>query len=93
MKRTVSKILGTLIAVNVRTINKIIRSSIWYKLVIFLAMGYFLIGEIWNIFFHDDFMARTTLWIILLVAIAWILLSKVLNAIAKEGKKLMLDGG
>lgn len=84
MKRIISKILGTK---NVKPMGEKLMNSTLYKLVIFLAMGYTGIMCTWNILFHDDFLTRTTLWITLLVTIALVLLSKVLNAIVKEGKK------
>ena len=84
MKRIISKILGTK---NVKPMGEKLMNSTLYKLVIFLAMGYTLIIFAWNILFHDDFLTRTTLWITLLVTIALVLLSKVLDVIVKEGKK------
>ncbi len=97
MKRTVSKILGTFFAVidskvksilkNVKPVGEKIMSSIRYKLVSFFAMGYTLIACTWNIFFHDDFLRITPLWIILLITIAWILIGKVLNVIVEKDKK------
>lgn len=84
MKRIISKILGTK---NVKPMVEKLMNITLYKLVIFLAMGYTLIMCSWNILFHDDFLTRTTLWKTLIVTIALVLLSKVLNAIVKEGKK------
>ena len=84
MKRIISKILETK---NVKPMGEKLMNSTLYKLVIFLAMGYISIMTIWNILFHNDFLTRTTLWITLLVTMALVLLSKVLNAIVKEGKK------
>ena len=97
MKRTVSKILETLQEVidnkaklnlkNVKPVAEKIMNSTLYKSVSFLSMGYILIACTWNILFHDDFLTRRVLWIILFTTIIWIVISKLLNVMFEEGEK------
>lgn len=67
-------------------IEKIVNSFIYCLLYgISLIVGF--TGYMYDFFFHDDFIARTTLYIIFLVTMAWMSLSYLIDATVDEGKK------
>lgn len=101
MKQTLYRILETLLAVVERISTKVKRSakseklmvekivsSVLYKSICFVSTVTTAVGFVYNIFFLRDFQARTILYTIFLVAIAWVLLSKILRVKFVEGKKL-----
>lgn len=67
-------------------IEKIVNSFIYCLLYLISLMVAFT-GYMYDLFFHDDFIARTTLYSIFLVTMAWMLLILLIDATAFEGKK------
>ncbi len=67
-------------------IEKIVNNFI-YDLLSFITIMTAFTGVMYNLFFHDDFMARTTLYIVFLVMIVWSALSYIIRAIVIEGEK------
>ena len=66
--------------------TKIVNSSI-YNLLSFIACMTAFTGIMYKFFFYDDFMARTTLYIVFLFMIAYTFFSLVLKGIVIEKKR------
>lgn len=70
--------------------------SIPYMLLSIVALLTSFTGIMYKLFFHDDFMARTTIYIIYLIMIACVFLDRILGAIvvekSKRGKELAFAG-
>lgn len=70
--------------------------SMPYMLLSIVALLTSFTGIIYKLFFHDDFMARTTIYIVYLIMIACVFLDRILDLIvvekSKRGKKLIFAG-
>ncbi len=71
----------------IKPITEKIVNSFIYILLSFITLMVAFTGIMYKCFFHDDFIARTTLYIIYLVMIAWTALSRLIKATVVEGKK------
>ena len=71
----------------IKTNTKKIVSSFTYSLLSFIALMVAFTGSMYMCFFHDDFIARTTLYIIFLIIMAWVALSRLIKATVVEGMK------
>lgn len=71
----------------IKPITEKIVNSFIYILLSFIATIVVITGIMYKCFFHDDFIARTALYIIYLVMIAWMALSRLIKATVLDGKK------
>ena len=67
-------------------IEKIV-NSFWYELISFITTLAVFTGIMYKLFFHDDFMARTIMYVIFLVMIALTGLSRIIKATVIEKEK------
>ena len=79
-KKTLLKILGTLLT------EKVVNSFL-YTIIIYVCVLISFTGTMYKLFFYEDFIARTTIYVIYLVMIACALLNYVLEAIVIENEK------
>ena len=66
--------------------EKIVNSFL-YDLISFITMMVAFTGNMYKLFFHDDFMARTIVYVIFLIMIAWTGLSRIIRATVIEKEK------
>lgn len=66
--------------------EKIVNSFL-YDLISFITMMVAFTGIMYKSFFHDDFMARTIVYVIFLIMIAWTGLSRIIRATVIEKEK------
>lgn len=66
--------------------EKIVNSFL-YDLISFITMIVAFTGNMYKLFFHDDFMARTIVYVIFLIMIAWTGLSRIIRATVIEKEK------
>ena len=71
----------------IKPITEKIVNSFIYILLSYITLMVAFTGIMYKCFFHDDFIARTTLYIIYLVMIAWTALSRLIKATVVEEKK------
>lgn len=76
-----------LITKKVKPMTEKIVNSFLYNLISFITFLVAFTGIMYKFFFHDDFMARTIVYVIFLVMIAWTGLSRVIRAIVIEKEK------
>lgn len=78
-----------------KIIERIVNNNAYILLTIVMNIAAFT-GIMYKLFFHDDFMARTTIYVIYLIMVACVLLDNILNAIAVENtmrKKKIVNVG
>ena len=63
----------------VKPMTKKIVNSFLYDLISFITMMVAFTGNMYKLFFHDDFMARTIVYVIFLVMTAWTGLSRIIR--------------
>ena len=61
--------------------------ALYYDIISFITKMVACTGIMYNLFFHDDFMARTIVYVIFLVMIAWTGLSRIIRATVIEKEK------
>ena len=66
--------------------EKIVNSFL-YDLISFITTVVAFTGIMYKLFFHDDFMARTIVYVIFLIMIAWTGLSRIIRATVIEKEK------
>ena len=66
--------------------EKIVNSFL-YDLISFITMMVAFTGIMYKLFFYDDFMARTIVYVIFLIMIAWTGLSRIIRATVIEKEK------
>ena len=66
-------------------------NSFMYDLISTITMLVAFTGFMYKSFFHDDFMARTIVYVIFLVLIAWTSLSRIIKAIVIEKEKRSME--
>lgn len=66
--------------------EKIVNSFL-YDLISFITLMVAFTGNMYKLFFHDDFMARTIVYVIFLIMIAWTGLSTIIRATVIEKEK------
>lgn len=71
----------------VKPMTEKIVNSFLYDLIIFITMMVAFTGIMYKLFFHDDFMARTIVYVIFLIMIAWTGLSRIIRATVIEKEK------
>ena len=71
----------------VKHMTEKIVNSFLYDLISFITMMVAFTGNMYKLFFHDDFMARTIVYVISLIMIAWTGLSRIIRATVIEKEK------
>ena len=71
----------------VKPMTEKIVNSFLYDLISFITMMVAFTGITYKLFFHDDFMARTIVYVIFLIMIAWTGLSELIKAIVIKNEK------
>mgnify|MGYP004638729971 CR=1 FL=1 len=71
----------------VKPMTEKIVNSFLYDLISFITMMVAFTGIMYKLFFHDDFMGRTIVYVIFLVMIAWTGLSRIIRATVIEKEK------
>lgn len=71
----------------VKPMTEKIVNSFLYDLISYITVMVALTGTMYKIFFYDDFMARTIVYVIFLVMIAWTGLSRIIRATVIEKEK------
>lgn len=71
----------------IKPITEKVVNSFLYDIISFITMMVAFTGIMYKLFFHDDFVARTTVYIIFLVMIAWTGLSRIIRATVIEKEK------
>lgn len=70
-----------------KTVTEKIVNSFLYDIISFITNMVACTGIMYNLFFHDDFMGRTIVYVIFLVMIAWTGLSIIIRATVIEKEK------
>lgn len=71
----------------VKPMTEKIVNSFLYDLISFITMMVAFTGIMYKLFFYDDFMARTIVYVIFLIMIAWTGLSRIIRATVIEKEK------
>ena len=71
----------------VKPMTEKIVNSFLYDLISFITMMVAFTGIMYKLFFHDDFIARTIVYVIFLIMIAWTGLSRIIRATVIEKEK------
>lgn len=61
--------------------------ALYYDIISFITMMVAFTGNMYKFFFHDDFMARTIVYVIFLAMVAWTGLSRIIRATVIEKEK------
>ena len=80
------------ISTQIRPVMEKVVSSFWYQLLSAIILITVFAGTMYRVFFYDDFVARTTVYIIFLVMLAWVAINFTIEAmvIEKEKRKMKL---
>lgn len=81
----------SLLQKKVKPMTEKIVNSFMYDLISTITMLVAFTGFMYKSFFHDDFMARTIVYVIFLVLIAWTSLSRIIKAIVIEKEKRSME--
>lgn len=71
----------------VKSITEKVVHNFWYDVIICITSMVAFTGTMYKLFFHDDFLARTTIYIIFLIMTAWTALSTIIRATVIEKEK------